>query len=218
MDCIIMISTSKPLLRGASHQVAFFLALLATAWLLRVARLGPQAMFTSIFGGSLVVLFGTSALYHRVRWRPGTLRWMQRLDHSAIFVAIAGGFTPLFGLVHAGERGHGALLAIWLGALVGIVVSFAWPDSPGWVKTSLCILVGLVGAGPAIERVAAVGVQTIAPLLAAGLIYAVGGFVYATRRPDPYPRVFGYHEVFHALIILGTVPLFAHVALVLEQT
>jgi hemolysin III len=183
-----------------------------------MARPGIPSISAAIFGGSLVVLFGTSALYHRVRWSPGALRWMRRLDHSAIFVSIAGGFTPLFALVPSADGGHGALEAMWIGAAAGGVASFAWPHARPWVRTSQCVVLGTLGVCLAVPRAGSVGLTTIALLVAAGVIYAVGGVVYATRRPDPLPRVFGYHEVFHALIVLGSVSLFAHVALVLGRT
>jgi hemolysin III len=210
---------SKPLLRGVSHQAAFFLSLIATVVLLRHAREGSQAISTSIFGGSLVFLFGTSALYHRLSWGPGALRWMRRLDHSAIFVSVAGGFTPLFALVPAASGAHhGALVAIWMGAGAGVVTSFAWSYAPEWIRTAQCVVLGGLGIALALTRVGSVGALTLAPLIAAGVLYAVGGLVYATKRPDPVPRVFGYHEVFHVLIVLGSVPLFCHVAIVLRNT
>jgi hemolysin III len=211
-------STPKPLYRGALHQAAFFLALVGTGLLARLARPGIQSSSAAIFGGSLVVLFGTSALYHRVRWGHGALRWMQRLDHSAIFASIAGGFTPLFALVPSEGGGHGALAAMWIGAAAGAVASFGWPHARPWVRTSQCVALGSLGVCLAVPRAASVGVTTIALLVATGVVYAIGGLVYATRRPDPLPRVFGYHEVFHALIVLGSVSLFAHVALVLART
>jgi hemolysin III len=210
--------TSKPLYRGASHQAAFFLALVGTGLLARLARPGIQSISATIFGGSFVVLFGTSAIYHRVHWGIGALRWMRRLDHSAIFVSIAGSFTPLFALVPSAGGGHGALAAMWFGALAGGVASFAWPHARPWVRTSQCVALGSLGVCLAVPRAGSVGTTTIALLVATGVIYAVGGLVYATRRPDPLPRVFGYHEVFHALIVLGSVSLFAHVAFVLGRT
>jgi hemolysin III len=208
---------SRPRLRGVSHQLAFILAAVTTLALLRVARPGIQWWATVVFGASLVALFGISALYHRVSWRPEAQQWMRRLDHSAVFVAMAGGHTPLFALVPSAGGGHGALAAIWIGAGIGVVRALAWPDAPSWVAASLCVALGWVCAGQVLDRVPGAGGPTIAVFVASGLVYTVGAVVYATRRPDPAPRVFGYHEVFHALIVAGTALLFGHVALVLRS-
>jgi hemolysin III len=207
---------SKPRLRGVLHQVAFVLATLATAALIRTAHPGIQRQCAVVFGVSLVGLFGVSALYHRVSWRPDALSWMRRLDHSAVVVAIAGGYTPLLALVPSSSGGHGALAVMWIGAGIGVIRALAWPRAPTWVAASLCVAIGWVGAGQVIDRMPVAGALTIAAFVASGLLYTFGAIVYATKRPDPVPHVFGYHEVFHALVVLGTALLFGHVALVLR--
>jgi hemolysin III len=206
----------KPRLRGVSHQAAFFLAAVGTAALVAVARPGVQVWSTAVFGASLVALFAVSALYHRGSWSPRALRWMRRLDHAAVLVALAGGYTPLLALVPSRSGGHGALAVIWIGAGIGVVRAFAWPDAPAWVAAAFCVALGWIGAGEVFDRVRAAGVLTIAAFVAAGLAYTLGAAVYATKRPDPAPRVFGYHEVFHALVVAGTACLFGHVALLLH--
>lgn len=207
----------KPRLRGTSHQIAFVLSLVATAALLRVARPGVERSSTAVFGASLIALFGTSALYHRVPWRPRALRWMRRLDHSAVLVSMAGGFTPLFAMVPSKSGGHGALALVWVGAGIGVARAFAWPDAPTWVVVAVCVAVGWVCAGQVLERVPAAGALVVGCFVAAGMLYTLGAVVLATRRPDPAPRWFGYHEVFHALVVAGTVVLFAHVAMMLRS-
>ncbi len=207
---------SKPRLRGVLHQVAFVLASVATAALIWMARPGLQRRCTVVFGASLVGLFGVSALYHRVSWRPVALSWMRRLDHSAVVVAIAGGYTPLLALFPSTGGGHGALAVMWIGAGIGVVRAVAWPHAPTWIAALLCGAIGWVGAAQVIDRVPAAGALTIAAFVASGLLYTLGAIVYATKRPDPVPHVFGYHEVFHALVVFGTALLFAHVALVLH--
>lgn len=207
----------KPLLRGVSHQIAFFLAIAATAWLVGAAPSSRASWCAFVFGASLVTLFGTSALYHRVRWTEVARLRMRRLDHSAIFLLIAGGYTPLFGLVASSGGDHVALLQIWAGAGVGVVKSLAWPRAPKWITALVCVGIGWMVIGQVFDRAGAVGTTCVGLLVACGITYSLGALVYATKRPDPWPRVFGYHEIFHAIVILASVMLFAHVVLVLRS-
>jgi hemolysin III len=208
----------KPLLRGVSHQIAFFCALTATAVLVLRAAPGAATASATIFGFSLVALFGTSALYHRVDWSPSARKRMRRLDHAAIFLLIAGGYTPLFALVPSTSGGQGALAVIWIGAAVGVLKSLAWPDGPKWAIALLCVALGWAVIGQVVDRVASVGWLSIGLLIASGATYSLGALVYALKRPDPFPRVFGYHEIFHALVVLASACLFAHVVTVLVAT
>lgn len=207
---------SKPRLRGVSHHVAFFFALAATVWLV-LAHAAPASRAALVFGGALSLLFGTSALYHRVEWSPAARQRMRRLDHAAIFILIGGGYTPLFSLIPSRAGGHGALLAIWAGVAIGVIKSLAWPNAPKWVTALLCVGLGWTVVGQVIERTAVVGWPCVACLVASGVIYSVGAAVYALKRPDPSPRVFGYHEIFHALVIVASACLFMHVVLVLQH-
>jgi hemolysin III len=209
-------ATNKPLLRGVSHQVAFFVALLATSQLVAWARPGAASRSAFVFGGSMVALFGTSALYHRRNWTDAARMLMRRLDHAAIFVLIAGGYTPLFALVPNRAGSHGALAAIWLGAGLGVVKSVAWPKAPKWLTALLCVGLGWMVVGQVMDRVAVVGSLCIGFLVASGAIYSLGAVVYATKRPDPFPKVFGYHQVFHGLVIVASICLFTHAVLVLS--
>jgi hemolysin III len=206
------------MLRGVSHQVAFVAAVAATAALVVRARSSVEVRAVLVFGASLALLFGVSALYHRVKWTPVARQRMRRLDHAAIFVLIAGGYTPLFSLVPASSGGHGALVAIWVGASVGVVKSMLWPGAPKWLTALLCVLLGWIVIGQVIDRVNVVGTLGIALLAASGVVYSVGALVYAIKRPDPWPRVFGYHEVFHALVVAASVALYAHVLFVLDAS
>lgn len=211
-------ASRKPLLRGVSHQLAFFVALIATSQLVGWARPGAPSRAALVFGSSMVALFGTSALYHRRNWTEEGRMLMRRLDHAAIFLLIAGGYTPLFALVPSTAGGHAALAAIWIGAGVGVAKSLAWPRAPKWINAVLCVALGWMVVGQVIDRTAAVGSTCVWLLVAAGSVYSIGALVYATKRPDPFPRVFGYHEVFHALVIVASACLFAHVVLVLRAT
>ncbi len=205
----------KPLLRGVSHQIAFFAATLATIALVSRSRGGVAAGAALVFGLTLVTLFGVSALYHRVDWGPAGRQRMRRLDHAAIFTLIAGGYTPLFALVPSAAGGHGALVTVWMGALLGVVQSLFWPNAPKWLTALFCVGLGWAVIGQVVDRAPMVGWRTLSGLVTSGVIYSVGALVYALKRPDPLPRVFGYHEVFHALVIVASVFLFAHVTMVI---
>jgi hemolysin III len=190
----------KPLLRGVSHEIAAGVSLAGLVALVLLAP-GPRArMGALIYGTSLVALFSVSALYHRPTWSPRARLWMRRLDHSAIFLLIAGTFTPLCLLI-GDARGHTMLAVVWAGAGLGVLRALLWPRAPRAVATALYLLLGwaAVPLVPAMYR--ELGAGSLALLAAGGLLYSVGAVIYATRRPDPFPRVFGYHEIFHALVI-----------------
>jgi hemolysin III len=191
---------SKPLLRGVSHEIAAGVALAGLVALVLLAP-GPRARTGAlVYGLSLVSLFSVSALYHRPVWSPRARLWMRRLDHSAIFLLIAGTFTPLCLLLGDG-RSRMMLAIVWAGAGLGVLRALLWPRAPRWVATALYLALGwaAVPIVPALYR--ALGAGPLALLAAGGALYSVGAVIYATRRPDPFPRVFGYHEVFHALVI-----------------
>lgn len=209
---------AKPLLRGVSHKFAFYVALAASVLLVLRAPAGVAVWASAVFGASLVTLFGTSALYHRVDWSDAARMRMRRLDHSAIFVLIAGGYTPIFALTATHGRGYGPLVAIWIGAAVGVLQSLAWPRAPKWVTAILCVGLGWMVTGQVVDRARSVGPAAVALLIGCGVVYSLGALVYAMKRPNPRPLVFGYHEVFHALVIVASVLLFAHVAVVVAVT
>jgi len=192
----------KPLLRGVSHEIAAGVALAGLVALVLLAP-GPRARVGAmVYGCSLVALFSVSALYHRPAWSPRARLWMRRLDHSAIFLLIAGTFTPL--CLRLGDaRAYTMLAVVWAGAGIGILRALLWPRAPRGVATALYLLLGwaAVPLAPAMYR--ALGPGAMALLASGGLLYTVGAVIYATRRPDPFPRVFGYHEVFHALVIVA---------------
>jgi hemolysin III len=210
------LAPEKPLLRGVSHQIAFFAAVVAACALVLRSRSFEAAVAAGVFGASLALLFGTSALYHRVNWDPAQRQRMRRLDHAAIFILIAGGYTPLFALVPSSGGGHVALWVIWIGAAIGVVKSLLWAHAPKWVTALFCVTLGWTVVGYVVERAPAVGWLAVGMLIACGVIYSLGALVYALRRPDPFPKVFGYHEVFHAIVIVASVCLFAHVVLVIR--
>ena len=206
----------KPRYRGVSHTWAFFGALASTIPLALAARSGAAWRAAIVFGASLAFLFGVSTLYHRIDWTPAGRQRMRRLDHAAIFVLIAGGYTPLFSLFPL-NGSFSALWTIWIGAALGVLKSMLWPNSPKWVIAFLCVALGWAVAGQVIASAGMVGWLATGMLVASGSTYSIGAIVYALKKPDPLPKVFGYHEVFHAIVILASVFLYVHVYLVLRS-
>jgi hemolysin III len=209
-----LIARSKPRLRGVTHEWAFFISLVAGAALIVAAPSGHARLAMAIYAVSLSGLLGTSALYHRVNWRrPEIRRWMRRLDHSMIFLLIAGTVTPFALLVMSGPLADALLIAVWAGALAGIIVELIWVDAPKWATTIVYLAVGWIGllGFPAI--VVAAGVGAGALIATGGVLYTAGALVYARQRPDPNPAVFGYHEIFHVLVIAAATAHFAAIAI-----
>ena len=203
----------KPRLRGVSHQWAFF-ASLATGAALVSAASADVRLPLLVYAFSLSALLGTSAVYHRVTWqRPSARLWMRRLDHSMIFVLIAGTITPFAAIVIGDGFGEALLIAVWAAAAAGIVVELIWVEAPKWVSALVYVAVALVGAVgfPAIVSDAGVGAGAL--ILIGGVIYGAGALVYARQRPDPNPAVFGYHEIFHVLVLAAAAVQFAAVAI-----
>ncbi|HEV7734180.1 MAG TPA: hemolysin III family protein [Candidatus Binatia bacterium] len=202
----------KPKLRGVLHHYAFLVSLLTGAVLVSLVPTG-HAFAAAVYGASLSALLGVSALFHRVTWSVSARRWMARLDHAMICVLIAGTFTP-FGIVALDEKLGPMLLAvIWTGATAGILLHLLWIDMPKWLSALVYVLLGWVGIAAAPQVVSHAGWTAFSLLLAGGLIYSAGALVYATRRPDPLPTVFGYHEVFHALVVVAAAAHYAAVAI-----
>lgn len=200
----------KPLLRGVLHEVAVLFALAGGIALTKVATSTRGTAGAAVYGASLVLLFGTSALYHRPKWGPRVYAFMRRLDHSAIFVLIAGTYTPVC-LLLPNDGGRTLLAAVWGAALLGVAFSIAWPRAPKALNAAIYVAFGWAIAPMLPTLARALGPRALVLLGAGGLVYSVGALVYALRRPDPFPRVFGYHEIFHALVILAAAFHFAAV-------
>jgi hemolysin III len=196
------IGAVKPRLRGVLHQWAFFVSLVTGAVLVLVAPGGRATLAVAIYSLTVAGLFGVSAVYHRVNWASaGARRWMRRLDHSMIFLLIAGTYTPFALLVLHGGLATAILVAVWGGALAGIVLNLVWIDAPKWLTAVVYVALGWVAvlAFPALFH--DLGVTPTMLIALGGVLYTIGAVVYALRKPDPAPAVFGYHEVFHALVI-----------------
>jgi hemolysin III len=203
----------RPRLRGVFHQYAFFASLVFGAVLVAGASGVGERTSAAVFAATLAAMFGISALYHRLTWRPRTRRWMRRLDHAAIYLLIAGTYTP-FGLLALSGAWRWTILPIaWGGALVAIVLKLAWIDAPKWLAAAIALALGWVGVFALPQLWEHAGVAGVALLLGGGVLYTAGAIVYARRRPDPAPAVFGYHELFHALVIAAAACQYAAVAL-----
>ncbi len=196
----------KPRLRGVLHEYGFFVSLVCGVALILAASDGRARLAATIYAVAVSGLLGTSALYHRVTGRPRARRWMRRLDHSMIFVLIAGTYTPVALLALKGSLASTILIVLWAGALGGVVFKLLWIDAGRsrigkWLLAAVYVALGLVTAATFGELPAAIGWLGVAGLATGGLLYVVGAIVYASGRPNPWPKVFGYHEVFHALVL-----------------
>lgn len=192
----------KPLLRGWSHLVAFFLAVIATAVLVIASPPGRHTWSALVYGLTLCTLFGVSAAYHRPNWRPNARQWMRRLDHSAIFLLIAGTFTP-FAVGMPEQSARLLLLVGWGGALIGILRALFWIRAPKPFVAITYLALGWAPVWFGHELTAALGTFGLVWVAIGGALYSLGALAYAFKRPNPWPRVFGYHEIFHALVILA---------------
>lgn len=203
----------KPRLRGVSHQWAFFVSVGLGIALVITAPPGEATAAASIYAACVALLFGSSALYHRINWRrPNARRWMRRLDHSAIFMLIAGSYTPFALLALEGTLADVILIVVWAGALGGVVLKLVWIDAPNWLVATLYVLLGWVAVAAAPGMVSAIGITASSMVALGGVLYTVGAVVYARHRPDPVPTVFGYHEVFHVLVIVAAALQYAVIA------
>ena len=202
----------KPRLRGVFHQYACFGSLIAGVALILGAPGQLEKLASAVYAGALSGLFTVSALYHRLSWSPRARRWMRRLDHSMIFVLIAATYTPFAVLVVSGPLAYAMLVVVWTAAGLGVLMKLLWLDAPKWLTALLCAPLGWVGLVlmPSIARES--GFVAIALLLAGGVLYTAGALTYALRRPNPWPAVFGYHEIFHVLVVAAAALHFSAVA------
>lgn len=200
---------TKPRARGWIHLVSAIVALVAGATLIAVSwpLAGPKAgLATFVYTVSVVGMFTVSAIYHRVTWKTPSARiWMKRLDHSMIFVLIAGTYTPFALLAMPHHAGMLALSIVWGGAVAGVLLKLCWPTAPRWVGVPLYLLLGWVAAFYVAAILHAAGVAAMVLLIVGGALYSIGGVLYALRWPDPWPRTFGYHEFFHACTAVAAI-------------
>jgi hemolysin III len=202
----------KPRFRGVVHQWSFFVALAAGAALVAWAPAGRATAASAVYAGALAGLLGTSALYHRITWQPRARAWLRRLDHSMIFVLIAGTYTPFAVLVLDGTLSDVVLIGVWSGALAGIVFTLIWVEAPKWLTAACYVGLGWFSVIAVPQIVSRTGAGAAALLALGGVAYTVGAVIYARKRPDPRPATFGYHEIFHVLVVVAAAAHFTAVA------
>lgn len=208
-----LVASVKPRLRGWLHLGMFPVALIGGLVLVMVSRPGPVRTASAVFTATAALLFGVSAVYHRGTWGPRTQGLLKRLDHSNIYLIIAGTYTPFAVTLLPWSQARTLLIVIWAGALGGVVFRVFWTSAPRWLYVALYIALGWTAVfyvvpfwrsgGPVVGSLIALG----------GLLYTAGGVIYGTKRPDPSPRWFGFHEVFHAFTLAAFASHFAAVSI-----
>ena len=196
---------TRPRMRGWLHLFAFFGSIIAAAVLIPVAFVaGPRAGWpVTVYCITILGLFGVSALYHRRRWSPRGWALMKRADHSMIFLFIAGTYTPFALLAVPEPTGWWLLAGVWTGALLGIALKMVWPHAPRWLGVPIYLGLGWAAVFVLVDILDLVGVTVLVLMAVGGLLYSAGAIAYASKRPNPWPGTFGYHEVFHAMTIVA---------------
>jgi hemolysin III len=200
-----LLEPPKPRLRGVSHQIAFFAAIAAGTWLVATAGSARAIAATSIYALTLALMLGVSATYHRGNRPPAAGRRWKRADHAMIFLFVAGTYTPSCVLAIGGAPGMRLLTLVWVGAALGSLRALLWVRAPRVVATAFYVALGWLMVAFWSDVRGALGAIPLALILVGGLLYTLGAVVYALRRPDPSPRWFGYHEVFHSFVIAACV-------------
>ncbi len=195
--------SSKPLLRGQIHQEAFFVALGACALLIANSSNQKSLIASVVYSLSLLLLFGSSAIYHRIQWEPKARVLLKRIDHSAIFVLIAGTTTPFAVLALPDVEGSRLLWVIWTAAIGGVAQSIFWVSSPKWVTTLLCIIVGWMSLPYLGFFKLSLTQAHLVLVVVGGALYSIGAIVYALKKPNFFPGIFGYHELFHLFTVIA---------------
>lgn len=204
----------KPRLRGWLHAGTAPVALAGGIVLMALSRGAAELAATAIYTVTTVLLFSGSAVYHRGQWSPRTRGVLKRIDHANIFLIIAGTYTPFAVLLLEGGSRAALLWIVWIGALLGVAFRVIWPYAPRWLIVPTYVALGWVAVWFLPDFTRAGGVAVLVLLAAGGVLYTLGGIVYATKRPDPYPAWFGFHEVFHTLVVLAYLAQYAAVAIV----
>jgi hemolysin III len=204
IDAPTAAAPAKPVLRGWSHVVAFGAVAVLSVIMVAVAEASAgERWILLIYVAGTLAMFGVSALYHRVRWQPRAHAVMKRLDHSTIFLAIAGAYTPVAAFGLEGWQRPAVLVTVWVGAAVGVTLEWLPYEVPRPLFTAVYVIVGWSASVALPQLYSGLGAVGFGLVLGGGVAYTVGAVVYALKRPDPWPRVFGFHEVFHLFTIVG---------------
>ena len=204
----------KPLLRGLTHFYGFFVSLPAGGLLVATAPRGLARWTALVYAFSVSALLGASSLLHRGNWSPTQASILTRLDHSCIYLLIAGTYTPISLIALSGWMRSVVFIAVWIGALLGIALEWAWFRPPrGWVTTNY-IALGWVALIAFPQLWTSLGVAGFVLVVLGGVSYTVGAVIHAARRPDPWPDTFGYHELFHVFVLVAVLLHFAAIAFV----
>jgi hemolysin III len=195
----------KPRLRGVLHELAFPISLLGGAWAILHAPAGTARLSTSVYAATLSACLGVSALYHRGPWSERVRTWLRRLDHATIFMLIAGTFTPIAVIALSGWLSTATLAVVWGGAVAGSLLNTFWSDAPVVLEVGPYIAIGGFGVVLMPRLLGNVGPVGVGLLALGGVAYITGAIIYARQRPDPWPRTFGFHEIFHSLVIAAAV-------------
>jgi len=201
----------KPKLRGVFHELGFYAALGLGIALVLTSQDGRARTAAAIFAGCVAACFGASALYHRPTWRPAARARLARLDHAGVFLLIAGSYVPFGLLVMSTGWAVPMLTVVWSGALAAILLNLFWVRAPKVVATGIGLGIGWAGA-IAFPQLLKLPLPGVVLVVAGGLLYTAGAIVYARRRPDPAPEVFGYHELFHVLTVAAVACQYAAIA------
>jgi hemolysin III len=197
------VALTKPRYRGTSHFYALFVAVLAAVALAATAPAGLATFGATVYAVTLVGMFGASALYHRGTWQPAMAKRLLQLDHTAIFLLIAGTYTPIALIVMDGTERVATLTAVWIIAAAGIVFEWMPVPAPRGYVTTVYLCLGWIGIFSFVPLYDATGWAGVLLIAGGGLCYTVGAIVHAARKPDPWPETFGYHEIFHVLVIVA---------------
>ena len=196
-----VIANVKPKLRGWLHAGTFPLVVAAGIVLVALAPDRAARISSAIFMVTAALLFGTSALYHRGTWSPRTTVLLKRFDHSNIFLIIAGSYTPFAALLLPSDRARTLLWIVWAGAIAGVFFRVIWVGAPRWLYTPVYIALGWVAVIYLPDFYRSGGVALLTLIIVGGGLYTAGAVIYALKRPDPSPRWFGFHEIFHACTV-----------------
>jgi hemolysin III len=202
---------AKPKLRGVFHELGFYAALGPGVALVLTTQDGRARTAAAIFAGCVAACFGASALYHRPTWRPAARVRLARLDHAGVFLLIAGTYLPFGLLVMSTDWAVPMLSVVWSGALAAILLNLFWARAPKVLSTGIALGLGWAGAA-AFPQLLKLPLPGLLLVVVGGLLYTAGAIVYARRRPDPVPHVFGYHELFHLLTVAAVGCQYASIA------